>query len=38
MLEKQVARLGRDHGGQPDGWGATAKVPDLSYLFCLVVW
>lgn len=21
MLEKQVARLGREHGGQPDGWG-----------------
>jgi len=21
ILEKQVARLGRDHGGQPDGWG-----------------
>ena len=20
-LEKQVARLGRQHGGQPDGWG-----------------
>jgi hypothetical protein len=20
-LEKQVARLGREHGGQPDGWG-----------------
>jgi hypothetical protein len=23
MLEKQVARLGRDRGGQPDGWGCT---------------
>jgi hypothetical protein len=21
MLEKQVLRLGREHGGQPDGWG-----------------
>jgi hypothetical protein len=21
MLEKQVARLGREYGGQPDGWG-----------------
>ena len=21
MLEKQVTRLGREHGGQPDGWG-----------------
>jgi len=21
MLEKQVARVGREHGGQPDGWG-----------------
>ena len=23
MLEKQVARLGRDYGGQPDGWGCS---------------
>jgi hypothetical protein len=22
-LEKQVARLGREYGGQPDGWGCT---------------
>lgn len=22
-LEKQVARLGRESGGQPDGWGCT---------------
>jgi hypothetical protein len=20
-LERQVARLGRQHGGEPDGWG-----------------
>lgn len=26
-LEKQVARLGRQHGGEPDGWGCE-KVPD----------
>ena len=24
MLEKQIARLGRDHGGQADGWGCAA--------------
>ena len=24
MLEKQVARLGRDFGGQSDGWGCAA--------------
>ena len=26
MLEKQVMRLGHEHGGEPDGWGC--KVPD----------
>lgn len=26
-LESQVARLGRQHGGAPDGWGCE-KVPD----------
>jgi len=26
-LEKQVARLGRQYGGEPDGWGCE-KVPD----------
>ena len=24
MLEKQIARLGRDYGGQSDGWGCAA--------------
>ena len=27
MLEKQVARLGREHGGQPDGWGTKGTGP-----------
>lgn len=25
-LEKQVARLGREHGGQADGWGCAPAV------------
>lgn len=25
-LERQLAQLGRDHGGQPDGWGCSTAV------------
>lgn len=25
-LERQVAQLGRDHGGQPDGWGCASAT------------
>ena len=29
-LEKQVARLGREHGGQADGWGCAPAGPPLA--------